>query len=267
MSFHLIDTHTHLYLDAFNDDRDAMISRALEAGVTRMLLPNIDINSIAGMHALCDAYPHNCYPMMGLHPCDVQENFRDVLSDMDALFEHRKYVAVGETGIDLYWDKTTLAQQIESFEIQIEWAKKRDLPIVIHARDSYNEIFEVLDRLNDDRLRGVFHCFTGNLQQAHKIMDYGGFMMGIGGVLTYEKSGLAEVVKDIPMEFLMLETDSPFLTPKPYRGKRNESTYVKFVAEKLSEIKQLSLQEIARITAANAESMFRLESYSHSALK
>jgi len=260
MSFPLIDTHTHLYLEVFDDDRNAMITRALEAGVTRILLPNIDMNSIAGMHSLCDAFPQNCFPMMGLHPCDVKENFREVLAEMEALFEQRKYIAVGETGIDLYWDKTTLVQQIESFETQIGWAKRMDLPIVIHARDSFNEIFEVLDRLNDSSLRGVFHCFTGNLRQAEKIMSYGGFMMGLGGVLTYEKSGLAEVVCDIPMESIILETDSPFLTPKPYRGKRNESAYVKFVAEKLSEVKKQSLQEIASITTANAEKMFRLPS-------
>jgi TatD DNase family protein len=260
MSFQLIDTHTHLYLDAFNDDRDDLIARALEAGVTRMLLPNIDMESIPGMHALCDAFPENCFPMMGLHPCDVKENFRDVLAEMEALFEKRKYVAVGETGIDLYWDKTTLSNQIESFEIQVQWAKQHDLPLVIHARDSFDEIFEVLDRMNDDSLRGVFHCFTGNLQQARKIMDYGGFMMGLGGVLTYEKSGLAEVVRDIPIESIILETDSPFLTPKPYRGKRNESAYVKFVAEKLAEVKKCSLQEVGSITTANAEAIFRLSS-------
>ena len=258
MSFPIIDTHTHLYLDAFAEDRLAMVARAIEAGVTRMLLPNIDKASIDGMHALCDAFPENCFPMMGLHPCDVKDNFHEVLAEMEAMFEKRKYVAVGETGIDLYWDKTTLPQQIESFEIQVEWAKKFNLPIVIHARDSFNEIFEVLDRLNDDKLRGVFHCFTGSLQQAGKIMEYGGFMMGLGGVLTYEKSGLSEVVQEIPMEVLILETDSPFLTPKPYRGKRNESAYVKFVAEKLAEVKKLPLQEVASITSANAEAMFQL---------
>jgi TatD DNase family protein len=258
MSFNLIDTHTHLYLDAFDEDRPAMISRALEAGVKRMLLPNIDQASIAGMHALCDAYPENCLPMMGLHPCDVKDDFREVLQNMESLFSQRRYWAVGETGIDLYWDKTTLHNQIESFEIQIEWAKRMDLPIVIHARESFNEIFEVLDRLNDDHLRGVFHCFTGNHSQAEKIMNYGGFMMGIGGVLTYEKSGLSEVVKEVPIESILLETDSPFLTPKPYRGKRNESAYVKFVAEKMAEVKGLSLREVASITTQNAQSMFQL---------
>lgn len=258
MSFQLIDTHTHLYLKEFDEDRYIMVGRAIEAGVKQMLLPNIDRASIAGMNALCDVFPDNCFPMMGLHPCDVKADFREVLEEMEALFSARKYIAVGETGIDLYWDKTTLSDQIASFEIQIEWAKRMNLPIVIHARESFNEIFEVLERLNDDHLRGVFHCFTGNLSQAEKIMNYGGFMMGIGGVLTYEKSGLSEVVKEIPIESILLETDSPFLTPKPYRGKRNESAYVKFVAEKMAEVKGLSLQEVASITTLNAQSMFQL---------
>jgi TatD DNase family protein len=259
MNFELIDTHTHLYLDVFDEDRHSMVARAIEAGVKRMLLPNIDQSSIAGMHALCDAFPQNCFPMMGLHPCDVKEDFLSVLNEMELQFAKRKYVAVGETGIDLYWDKSTLHNQITSFEIQIEWAKRMNLPIVIHARESFNEIFEVLDRLNDDNLRGVFHCFTGSLEQAKKIMAYGGFMMGLGGVLTYEKSGLAQVVKDIPLEYILLETDSPFLTPKPYRGKRNESAYVKFIAEKLADAKQMSLHEIASITTANALALFQLE--------
>ena len=258
MSFTLIDTHTHLYLDAFNDDRDAMIRRALEAGVTQLLLPNIDLASVDGMHALCDAYPGMCFPMMGLHPCDVKSGFEEVLSAMREKFSQRNYVAVGEIGIDLYWDKTTLPMQIHAFETQIVWAKELELPIVIHARDSFKEIFEVMDRLHDERLCGVFHCFTGNLQQAQKILDYGNFLMGIGGVLTYEKSGLAEVVKDIPLEKLVLETDSPFLSPKPYRGKRNESAYVKFVAEKLAEVKQTDLASIALQTSQNARKMFNL---------
>ena len=258
MPFSLIDTHTHLYLDAFNDDREAMIRRALEAGVKQLLLPNIDLESVAGMHALCDAYPTVCFPMMGLHPCDVKDGFEEVLGDMRKKFSERNYVAVGEIGIDLYWDKTTLPIQTQAFEMQIQWAKELELPIVIHARDSFNEIFEVMDRLHDESLRGVFHCFTGNAEQAQKILDYGNFLMGIGGVLTYEKSGLATVVKDIPLEKLVLETDSPFLTPKPYRGKRNESAYVKFVAEKVAEVKQTDLAAIAVQTSENARRMFNL---------
>jgi TatD DNase family protein len=195
---------------------------------------------------------------MGLHPCDVKEGFEDVLKAMREKFSQRSYVAVGEIGIDLYWDKSTLPMQIKAFEIQIEWAKELALPIVIHARDSFDEIFEVMDRLHDERLRGVFHCFTGNSTQAKKIIGYGNFLMGIGGVLTYEKSGLDAVVKELPLDKLVLETDSPFLTPKPYRGKRNESAYVKFVAEKLAEIKQTDLASIATQTSENARRMFKL---------
>jgi len=235
-----------------------MIRRALEAGVKQLLLPNIDLESIAGMHSLCDTYPTVCFPMMGLHPCDVKDGFEEVLSAMREKISERSYVAVGEIGIDLYWDKTTLPIQIRAFETQIKWAKELELPIVIHARDSFNEIFEVMDRLHDERLRGVFHCFTGNAEQAKKILGYGNFLMGIGGVLTYDKSGLAEVVKDIPLDKLVLETDSPFLTPKPYRGKRNESAYVKFIADKLAEVKQTDLATIAFRTSENARSMFNL---------
>lgn len=252
----LIDTHSHIYLPQFDQDRAAMLQRALDAGVQKILLPNIDLESKPLLLDLCEEYADVCYPMMGLHPCDVKENYKDVLAQMRSAFNTTNYIAVGEIGIDLYWDKTTLDIQIEAFKMQVEWAKELQLPIVIHARDSFNELFEVLDKVNDDKLTGVFHCFTGTLEQAHKIIGYGGFIIGIGGVLTYEKSGLDAVVKDIPMEYLVLETDSPFLAPKPYRGKRNESAYVKIVAEKLAAIKGLSLQEIERITTENAEKLF-----------
>ncbi|HEY8403108.1 MAG TPA: TatD family hydrolase [Flavobacteriales bacterium] len=255
---YLIDTHSHIYQPPFDEDLDAMVQRALEANVKKILLPNIDLESVERMHALCDAYPEVCYPMMGLHPCDVKENNQEVL---DALYKHfstRKYIAVGEIGIDLYWDKTTLPYQVEAFKIQINWAKELGLPIVIHARESFDEIFAVLDEMNDERLKGVFHCFTGTLEQAQKVMSYGGFIMGIGGVLTYEKSGLDKVVADIPMDYLVLETDSPYLTPKPYRGKRNESAYTRIVAEKLALVKGISLEEVMVITTRNAEQLFKV---------
>jgi TatD DNase family protein len=257
----LVDTHSHLYLPQFDEDRSEMLNRARAAGVEKILLPNIDLESIPGMHALCDAHPDFCLPMMGLHPCDVKEDFQSVLQQMRPLFDQRPYVAVGEIGIDLYWDKSTLAAQVEAFELQIAWAKELQLPIVIHARDAFDEIFEVMDRLHDEHLRGVFHCFTGTSDHARKIMSYRNFYMGIGGVLTYEKSGLDAVVKGIPMEFLMLETDSPFLSPKPYRGKRNESAYVKFVAEKLSDIKGLDLMTIGQITSDNANALFNWRNF------
>jgi len=253
---YLIDTHSHIYQPAFDEDTDAMMQRALEAGVKKILLPNIDIESVERVHKLCDAYPEVCYPMMGLHPCDVKENYKEVLDTLYTNFAKRKYVAVGEIGIDLYWDKTTLPYQIDAFKIQINWAKELGLPIVIHARESFDEIFAVLDEMNDDRLTGVFHCFTGTIERAQKVIGYGGFIMGIGGVLTYEKSGLDKVVADIPMEYLVLETDSPYLTPKPHRGKRNESAYTRIVAEKLALVKNISLDEVMRITTENAERMF-----------
>ncbi len=252
----LIDTHSHIYLPQFDEDRSAMMQRAREAGVRKIFLPNIDLESIPLMHQLCDSYPDVCFPMMGLHPCDVKDNYQEVLNAMRLHFSEKKYIAVGEIGIDLYWDKSTLAIQIEAFKIQIEWAKELKLPIVIHARESFDEIFKVIDEVNDENLRGVFHCFTGTLEQAKKVISYGGFMMGIGGVITYEKSGLDVVVKEIPMEFLVLETDSPFLTPKPFRGKRNESGYVKYVAEKMAASKGLSLDDIAKQTTSNALRMF-----------
>jgi TatD DNase family protein len=224
-----------------------------------MLLPNIDQSSIEGMLTLADNYPNICYPMMGLHPCSVDENSLEILKNLEFFFtENHKFIAVGEIGIDLYWDKTFLKEQIEAFEIQINWAKKYKLPIVIHARDSFNEIFEVLDQMNDEHLTGVFHCFSGNLEQANKVLSYGGFKLGIGGVVTFKKSGLDEVLKNISIDHLILETDSPYLAPTPYRGKRNESSYIPLIAEKLSSIYGISEEEIGIITTQNALNLFKL---------
>lgn len=253
---YLIDTHSHIYQPDFDEDSNMMIQRAFDAGIKKIFLPNIDMESIGRMHKLCDTFPNVCYPMMGLHPCDVKENFREVLDQMYCYFSTRKHIAVGETGIDLYWDKTTLPLQIEAFKIQVEWAKDFEIPIVIHARDSFDEIFSVLEEVNDERLTGVFHCFTGSLVQANQVISLGGFMMGIGGVLTYDKSGLDKVVADIPMKYLILETDSPYLTPKPYRGKRNESAYTRIVAEKLAMVKDVSLETVMRETTTNALKLF-----------
>jgi TatD DNase family protein len=251
-----IDTHAHLYLPQFDEDRPAMIARAMEQSVGRFFLPNIDLETLPVMNKMCDDYPGICFPMIGLHPSDVKENFKEVLHEMEKVLDDKRYIAIGETGIDMYWDKTTLPLQQESFRIQIQWAKDTGRPIVIHARDSFDEIFAILDEVNDADLKGVFHCFTGTLDQAKKIMGYGGFMMGIGGVLTFQNSGLDKVVPHIPHEFLVLETDSPFLAPKPHRGKRNESAYVRIVAEKLSEVLGISLEEVAQFTSANARALF-----------
>ena len=256
---YLVDTHTHLYSSQFDEDRDQVIAHSFEKGVEKMLLPNIDLSSIQGMLNLVQKYPNICYPMIGLHPCSVDENVEKVLTEVESyLIPNHNFIAIGEIGIDLYWDKTFVYQQVKAFEIQINWAKKHNLPIVIHARDSFDEIFEILDRLNDEKLRGVFHCFTGDLSQANKIINYGGFKLGIGGVVTFKKSGLDQVLKNISLEHLILETDSPYLAPSPHRGKRNQSSYIPLIAEKLSSIYGISEQEIAIATTLNAMNLFNL---------
>lgn len=252
----LIDTHTHLYSEQFQEDRTAMIQRAIAAGVERMYLPNIDLASIDGMHALEKEFPNNCFAMMGLHPCSVDENWEDVLAKMKQHLEKRPYVAIGEIGIDLYWDKTFMEQQKAAFRTQIRWAKEMGLPIVIHARDSFPEIYEVLDEENDERLKGIFHCFTGTIEDVNKIKAYGGFYFGIGGVVTYKKSELPDVIPHIPLDRLLLETDAPYLPPVPFRGKRNESAYVVHTAEKIAEILGFPMMQIRDVTTQNALSIF-----------
>jgi TatD DNase family protein len=256
---YFIDTHTHLYSTEFDTDRTEVVENAIKAGVKTLLLPNIDVASIEPMYSLCAEFPQNCFPMMGLHPGYVNENWENDLAQIkQALFEKKNY-AVGEIGMDLYWDKTFIEEQKKAFRIQIEWAKELNLPIVIHAREAFDEIFEILDELNDATLTGVFHCFTGTLEQAHKIQSYGGFYLGIGGVLTYKKSELPTVLAEIPLEQLVLETDAPYLPPTPHRGKRNESQFLLHVAEKVAEVKNCSLMEVARITSENAEKLFQLK--------
>lgn len=253
-----IDTHTHLYSDHFDEDRRQMIRRAIDAGVEKMLLPNIDLKSIVGMYALEQEFPENCVAMMGLHPCSVDGAVESTLAEIKKEIDRRKFIAIGEIGIDLYWDKTFLEEQKLAFAIQIEWAKELKIPIVIHARDSFEEIFEVVDQYNDERLTGVFHCFTGGEKEIQKIRSYGGFLFGIGGVLTFKKSGLDEVVRHLLLDEIILETDSPYLAPHPHRGKRNESSYIPLIAEKLSDIFETSVENIARITSENAQKCFSL---------
>jgi len=253
----IIDTHTHLYSESFDEDRTAIIEKAIELGVHKMLLPNIDVESIEPMYSLCAQFPTNCFPMMGLHPGYSDEKWDENSARLQRHLFEKDNIAVGEIGMDLYWDKTFQEEQAKAFRIQIEWAKELELPIVIHSREAFDEIFEIVDELNDAKLTGVFHCFTGDLEQAKRIEAYGGFKIGIGGVLTYKKSGLDEVVKDIPMEMIILETDSPYLPPTPFRGKRNESAYITYVAEKLAEVKRLRVEEIAEITTRNAKNLFK----------
>ena len=251
-----IDTHAHLYSAKFETDRDDMIRRAIKAGVTRMYLPNIDAASIEAMLALEAAFPENCFAMMGLHPCSVQpDTYEQELATVEQHLAARKWVGVGETGIDLYWDKKTLDIQKLAFARQITWAKEFQLPIIIHARDSNHECLKVVREGQDGRLRGIFHCFSGTLEEAKEMIDLG-FMLGIGGTITYPKSELPGVLREIPLEHIVLETDAPYLPPVPHRGKRNESAYVPLVAEMLSEAKVLPLAQIARVTTANALRMF-----------
>lgn len=254
----MIDTHTHLYSKDFDEDRDDVIISAINSGVEKLFLPNIDLESIEGMQELVEKYPKNCFQMMGLHPCSVDRNYKEVLSQMRIHLDTNKYIAVGEIGMDLYWDKTLKNEQADALKIQVEWAKEMKLPIVIHVRDAFDELFEVLTPLNDDNLTGVFHCFTGNIDQAKTALNYGGFKLGLGGVLTFKNSGLDKVVDQLDMQHFVLETDSPYLAPTPNRGKRNESTYVNLVAEKLASIKKIGLDEVDRITTQNALEIFKL---------
>ena len=224
-----------------------------------MFLPNISSETTNSMMELCRKYPENCFAMMGLHPCDVKkESIDKELLHVEQMLEKNKFIAVGEIGLDLYWDKTTLNIQKEAFETQIKLAKKHQLPIVIHVRESFNEAIEIVEKLNDDSLSGVFHCFTGDVGDAKKITDLENFYFGIGGVLTFKNSGLENTIKEIDIEYLILETDSPYLTPAPFRGKRNESKYIINIAEKLAEVKGVSLDKIAEITNKNASNLFKL---------
>ena len=208
------------------------------------------------MLALAMAYPENCFPMMGLHPGSVKENYEEELKLVEAELSRQKFYAVGEIGIDLYWDKTFIREQKIAFQKQIAMAKKHALPIVIHMRNSFNETYEIVEALNDEELSGIFHCFSGSLEQAKKIISLGGFKLGIGGVLTFKNSGLDEVIREIDIKHLVLETDSPYLAPVPYRGKRNESAYLVNVAEKLAELHHISIEEVANITTENSKVVF-----------
>ncbi|MEN0004087.1 MAG: TatD family hydrolase [Bacteroidota bacterium] len=251
----LIDTHTHLYAKQFDEDRDAMITRAVAEGVAEFYLPNIDSSSIEGMLALEAAYPNRCFAMMGLHPCSVNEKVEEELKVVEHWLDKRAWCAIGEIGIDLYWDTTFVEQQKAAFLRQVAWAKSLDVPFVIHSRESIDMILDLLEPIQDGSLRGIFHCFTGTTEQAQRIIDLG-FLMGIGGVLTFKKAGLDKALQPIDLQHLVLETDAPYLAPTPYRGKRNESAYLRLIATKLAEVKETSLSEVARVTTHNARQLF-----------
>lgn len=249
------DTHTHLYAEEFSPDRDLLISEAISSGVQRFFLPNIDSTSVAGLTQLVEKYPSNCFPMMGLHPCSVKENWQQELGLVEKLLSEHKYVAVGEIGMDLFWDKTFVKEQEIVFKKQVELANHYKLPLSIHSRDSFEEIFQILLSTKKEMPCGIFHCFTGNAEQAKRAIDLG-FYLGIGGVVTFKNSGLDKVIADIPLQHLVLETDAPYLAPVPFRGKRNLPVYIIKVAEKIAEIKNIPLEEVARITTENACTIF-----------
>lgn len=252
----LIDTHTHLFLPEFDADRTEILQRAIDKGVTKCFLPNIDISTISQLLKTCDEFPATCFPMMGLHPCSVDADYEKQLMVIKEWFGKRKFYAVGEIGIDLYHDTTFAEQQKKAFRIQVEWAKEMNLPIVIHCRNSFNEVMDIVTQVLDERLKGIFHCFTGSTEDAKRIMNLKSFKMGIGGVVTYKNSTLPQALSEIPLSYIVLETDSPYLTPVPFRGKRNESSYIRYVADKLSEIYHLPVEKIAEVTTRNAIAVF-----------
>lgn len=251
----ITDTHTHLYSEAFDEDRSEMIQRAIDAGVSRFFIPAIDSSYTKAMYGLEQSFPENIFLMMGLHPTSVKANYKDELVHVEAQFKTRKFYAVGEIGIDLYWDKSTLEIQRDAFRHQIRLAKKYKLPIVIHCRDAFDEIFDVLDQEKSDDLFGIFHCFTGTLEQAKQAISYN-MKLGIGGVVTFKNGGIDQFINQIDLKHIVLETDSPYLAPKPYRGKRNESSYIIKVLEKLADLYNKDEMEIAKITTENSKAIF-----------
>ena len=254
-----IDTHTHLFASEFDNDIDIVIENAINSGVSKMLLPNIDSATTTKMLQLCDRYPKNCYPMIGIHPCSVKkDNIEKEISHVEQILSQNSFIAIGEIGLDLYWDKSTLDLQKIAFEAQIKLAKKHQLPIVIHVRDSFHEAIEIVERLNDDNLSGVFHCFTGTLEEAERIINLENFYLGIGGVVTFKNGGINKIINQISLDNIILETDSPYLTPTPFRGKRNESKYLVNIAQKMSEIYEIDINEIANKTSSNAKNLFKI---------
>lgn len=252
-----IDTHAHLYLKQFNNDIDKILVAAQNANVKKIFLPNIDSTTTEDMFQMSDRYIGFLFPMMGLHPCSVKENFKEELAHIEDIKSKKKIYGVGETGIDLYWDKSTRDIQIESFNTQIQWAIDWELPIIIHSRDAQDLTIDLIANMRHPKLKGIFHCFTGTIAQAEKIIDLG-FMMGVGGVSTFKNGGMDATLPDINIEYLVLETDSPYLAPVPYRGKRNESSYIPLIAEKVAAIKGMTLKDLKEQTTKNALSVFNI---------
>lgn len=252
-----IDTHTHLFSEQFDADRHEMVQRSIDAGVTEMYLPNIDSGSLSAMNELAAAFPKHCFPMMGLHPCSVKENFEEEVKLVETELATGKYYGVGETGLDYHWDLTFQKEQKEALRQQISFAKRFELPIILHTRSSFEDTFELIAEQNDESLTGVFHCFGGTLEQAQMIEELGGFYVGIGGVSTFKKSSLVDVLPNLNPDLIVLETDSPYLAPTPHRGKRNESAYLPLIAEKIAALKEIDVQEVAEFTTRNAKKLYK----------
>ena len=253
-----IDTHAHLYSSPIKENIEGIMKNAMDNGIDTIIMPAIDSSTLEAMLEVEVSYPKNCMAMMGLHPCSVKENVKEELAIIKAQLQKRKFIAIGEIGLDYYWDKTFTTQQMEAFEIQMQWALDYKLPIAIHTRNAMGETIEAVKPFAKKGLRGIFHCFSGSKESAEQIISMG-FHLGLGGVLTYKNAGVAEAIKDIPMEWLVLETDAPYLSPVPYRGKTNEPSYMIQVAMKLAEIKNLPLHEIAAITTSNAMGVFGID--------
>ena len=251
----LIDTHTHLYVEEFKEDINAVVERALAEGVEKFYLPAIDSSENVALLNLEKKFPDKMFAMTGLHPCSVKENFKEELLKIEQQLSEREFAAIGETGLDFYWDKTFSKQQFESLHTHAQWAIEYKKPLVIHTRNAMQETIDLVKEYKGENLFGIFHCFSGTLENAKEIID-AGFFLGIGGVLTFKNSGLAEVIKEVDLKYLVLETDSPYLAPVPFRGKRNESSYLKYIVEKLATIKNISTEEIALQTTENAERVF-----------
>lgn len=252
-----IDSHAHLYLPQFEDDIEEVIQRAIDSNVQKIFLPNIDSSTTESMFNLVEKFPNICYPMMGLHPCSVNENYKEELEHIRAVKDQKEIFGVGELGIDLYWDKTYRKQQIEAFEIQIDWAIEWKLPIIIHSREALDLAIEIVESKQDDDLTGVFHCFAGTVEQAKRIREIG-FYLGVGGVSTFKNGGMDKTLPQIELDGLILETDSPYLAPAPYRGKRNESSYIPLVAERIALLQNISIEEVMKRTTINSQQLFGL---------
>lgn len=252
----MIDTHSHIYSEEFDADRAETIQHAKDVGVQHIILPNVDSESLPRMLTLEAEYPEFCHAAIGVHPTSIKEDYLTELALVKSELDRRKWIAIGEIGIDLYWDKSFLAQQIIAFQQQLDWALEYQLPVIIHVRDSFRETMNALEPYRNKGLKGVFHSFVGTIEEANEIIDFGGFYLGINGIVTFKNSGLADVVAQLDLKQILLETDAPYLTPVPYRGKRNESSYVQLVAKKLADVYQLDVEKVVEITTQNAITLF-----------